>query len=175
MSGNGDFRCGVLPVSAAPLPGEIQCLSGDCVAPARSSLHTFIIYCSRSLRVIHIKAYKKSLPSHSRDDRLFTFAVPLLLIFRFSRNTQPAEYPLNSQPVDRDSFSIPLYLIDHPLTEVTRNGVRKVRHTSAPFIAPLERASRFHRSAPRRVQDSFGCVAPTRRSLNPELPYCFSS
>ncbi len=47
-------------------PGRDSMFSGDCVAPPRSSLFTFVIYCSRSLRVLILILTSESLKIHTK-------------------------------------------------------------------------------------------------------------
>lgn len=94
-----------------------------------------------------ISGYKKACHLlYSRDDRLFTFAVPLLLLL-FCRKTE-SEKPLNSL---LRWLTVAVY---SPVCTY-RPGLR-IRH--------------FHCSASRRAAGSFGCVAPSRSSLISRTP-----
>ncbi|CAH1216023.1 hypothetical protein PAECIP111892_04228 [Paenibacillus auburnensis] len=81
--------------------------------------------------------------------------------------------PLNIHSIVRQVHTVASASASTALTTLSRRLPVAVYERSGticmPFNVPLERTSRFHRSAPGRVQVSFGCVAPTRSSLIPEL------
>ncbi|MBB6023704.1 hypothetical protein HNR77_004806 [Paenibacillus sp. JGP012] len=132
-----------IPDFQSSVPGRDSNDSSHCVAPTRSSLSAlnvlllpFITFADMVLR----NQNQKSLPllHNARDDRLFTFAVPLLL-------TSPCSIPLSLahhvlydiQFIER--LKIPSYCVLISLTkrrqttEQLRSGLQKKINPNGPF------------------------------------------